>query len=307
MTENTLRNQLIRVASENQEARDAILGLIKEHDAAVSAELSDLSASISENYTGLDDTLFHLAGDAIDTDGITKEAADQRRVVTKMVGMTKQRIQQAVDAYSDAEKELAAAEAEYKDVLAKLKKLKSVKDAALKPLKEAASQLQEKGQIALMGREQCLNMTVFIQDKTPGIMQMMAEEDDEALKKGQKAGELYARFVAEMGEESARTAMAVVQQCKADLQHTASVVRSIKLVAKAGDAAGVAKSAGVLEVAQQAFQWIHGQVSRMVGIAGDITKWAKGFVTRTKAARKAVDLQGKTFKSAQSKLESALK
>lgn len=306
MTENTLRNQLIRVASENQEARDAILGLIKEHDAAVSTELSVLSASISEAYTGLDDTLFRLAGDAIDTDGITKEAAD-RRVVTKMVGMTKQRIQQSVDAYSEAEKELAAAEAEYKDVIAKLKKLKSVKEAALKPLKEAASQLQEKGQIALMGREQCLNMTVFIQDKTPGIMQMMAEEDDEALKKGQKAGELYARFVAEMGEESARTAMAVVQQCKADLQHTASVVRSIKLVAKAGDAAGVAKSAGVLEVAQQAFQWIHGQVSRMVGIAGDITKWAKGFVTRTKAARKAVDLQGKTFKSAQSKLESALK
>ena len=306
MTENTLRNQLIRVASENQEARDAILGLIKEHDAAVSTELSVLSASISETYTGLDDTLFRLAGDAIDTDGITKEAAD-RRVVTKMVGMTKQRIQQSVDAYSEAEKELAAAEAEYKDVIAKLKKLKSVKEAALKPLKEAASQLQEKGQIALMGREQCLNMTVFIQDKTPGIMQMMAEEDDEALKKGQKAGELYARFVAEMGEESARTAMAVVQQCKADLQHTASVVRSIKLVAKAGDAAGVAKSAGVLEVAQQAFQWIHGQVSRMVGIAGDITKWAKGFVTRTKAARKAVDLQGKTFKSAQSKLESALK
>jgi len=300
--ETNLRNQLIRVASENADARKDILDMLAEHDAATTNDLKAVMASIDTPYTALDDTLFRLAADSIDEEGILKEAADARRTVSKMVGMTKQRIQQSVDAYSDASKELAAAEAEYKDVIAKLKKLKSVKEAALKPLKEAASQLQEKGQIALMGRDQCLNMTVYIQDKTPGIMQMLAEEDDESLKKGQKAGELYARFVAEMGEESARTALAVVQQCKADLQHTASVVRSVKLVAKAGEAAGAAKTAGVLEVAQQAFQWIHGQVNRMVGIAGSIKDWAKGFVTRTKAAKKAVDNQGKVFNSAQKKI-----
>ena len=299
-TANELRNRLIKVAHENPDIRGEVLGLVKEYDQTTVAEFHEILASAPAlPNTPLDATLIGLCS------GGEREitAKVDRRTVDKMVGMTKQRIKQAVDAYGEATKELKKAEADAKAVLDGIKKLKSVQSAALKPLTEAAKQLQVKGQICLEGQEQALNMTVYIQDKTPGIVQMMAEEDDEALKKGQKAGELFARLVAELGEEAAKTAFTVTQQCREDLTHTATAVTALKLVVKAGDSASGAKQAGVLEAVGQAVDWLHGKANRRMNFGGSIKDWVKGFVMRTKICGKAVQQQSKSFSNAKRKID----
>jgi len=298
---NELRNSLIKVAHENPTTRKAVLDLVAQHDAEVVSDCRDLIAAADaiQAQNPLGDVMASLY---MDSERVVV-GKDTRRTVEKMVGMNKQQIRVAVDAYSQASDDLARAEAEAKAILDKLKKLKGVKAAALKPLTDAAKQLQEKGRICLEGRDQALQMTVYIQDKTPGIIQMLAEENDDSLRKGQKAGELYARFVQEMGEEAAKTALSVVTQCKEDLQHTASAVVGLKLVERAGDSVGGVKSAGLLDKVKDAYAWLNGEASRLFGMAGDIVKWAKGFVMRTKICKKLVADQGKKFKSAQRQID----
>ena len=294
----SLRNELIKLAHSNPDARGDILAMLKAHDSDVVASATALLKQANENYTGLDATIYSLNDALVDDIRVAN-----RRDVTKMVGFTRQKIARAVDAYDDASRELAAAQAEHKAVLDKLKKLKSVQSAALKPLTDAAKQLEEKGQIALQGKQACLNMTVYMKNQIAGIEQMMAEEDDEVLKKNQKAGEMFSRLVEAIGEEAAATAMTVVKEIKEDLSHSSTAVVGVKLVDQVGDkAASLSKNAGILDKAKDAMSWLSGKATRLFNMAGSIKDWVKGFFARTKICKKAVANQDKAFEKAKKEM-----
>lgn len=286
-----LRNQLIKLAHENKAARADLLKIVREHDAEAVADIRSLVATMESGYTNLDETLIALSGNA----GFNVTAKDERVVVEKMVGLTKKKISDAVDAYSAASRELSEYEAEVKSVLDKVKRLKSVQADALKPLTDAAKQLEGKKQICLKGQDDCLHMTRYITDKTPGITQMMATPDSPKKDQGRGPGELYANLLAALGEEQAKIAMQVVQQVKEDLTYTQTVIRSVKLVEKVDAELAAAKTAGVLDKAKEVASWLGGQANRLMSMAGSIKDWVKGLAMRTKICQGLMKDSQKSF------------
>ena len=286
-----LRTELIKVAYENKEARADILKIVNEHDTAVAADMRSLLASIESNYTNLDETLIALSSNA----GFKVNAKESREVITKMVGLTKKKISDQVDAYAAASRELAEYQAEVKSILDTVKNLKSVQADALKPLTEAAKQLENKKQICLEGQDMCLNMTRSIENKTPGVIQMMATHESPKREQGRGPGELFANLVAGLGEEQAKIAMQIVQQVKEDLTYTQTVIRAIKLVDRVDDEVAAAKTAGVLDKAKEIVSWLSGQANRLMNMAGSLKDWVKGLAMRTKICQGLMKDAGKSF------------
>jgi len=208
----------------------------------------------------------------------------------KLPGLSPAQLRAHIDALHQVQIDLALMEKEQAAILKKFRGLEAAQKKGLETLKKAGEQLAEKGKIVVETEKAVLNFTAYTQEKIPGIKQLVAIPDPK--KPDEKAGNLYAQIASKFGAEISLGIQELIDQCTKDLTHTADVAGYFKILAKTeGITAGVLKNAGLAETVVSFKDWLSGKVNplvqRFLGFAGDINKWVKGFVERTKLAKKA--------------------
>jgi hypothetical protein len=212
----------------------------------------------------------------------------------KLPGYSPMQLKAEIDRLSDLRKEIVTHTKQFEDAIKRLSALEKEEKSGLANLKKAAQQMREKGKYVFEAEQALLEFTAFLQDKTPGIAQMIEDPDDPKSKYGDKAGDFFGRVAGKLGQEVADTVSTIYEETKQDLTHTVMAVRGLKIVQKtASIPEGVAKTAGLADIAVAIKDWLAGGVDRaaqkVLGFMGDVTRWLKGFILRTKMVRKASD------------------
>lgn len=267
--EQALRKKLVRMAHQNKEVRARVLPLIQ----APTNRGRLLTARQRRDLV-----------EAI------RLAKTPEYTLKKLPGFSPMQLRQHIDRIADVRQELDIMATEYEYVLKKMKDLEKEEKEGLKKLKKAGEQLREKGRICVETEKALLNFTAYTQEKRPGIDQMLEHPEDS--KWGEKAGDLFGRIAKKLGGEIAEQVEQIYEQCKEDLTHTANVAGRLKIVAKTSSLPPeVVKTAGLADTIVSIKEWLAGGTSSMIkkviGFVGDIGRWVKGFVVRTKMVKKA--------------------
>ena len=119
---------------------------------------------------------------------------------------------------------------------------------------------------------------------------MIARADDS--KWGDKAGDFFGRIAKQFDADVAKQVEVIYEMTKSDLTHVAMAVRGLKVVAKTASLpASTARTAGIADMAVSIKSWLAGAADRvaerMLGFAGDVVKWLKGFDLRSKMVEKS--------------------
>jgi len=212
----------------------------------------------------------------------------------KLPGYSPMQLKQEIDRLSDLRQQITTHTKQFEDIINKLKSLEKEEKTGLAALKKAAQQMREKGKYVFEAEQALLEFTAYLQDKTPGISQMIEDPNDPKSKYGDKAGDMFGRIAAQLGQEVADQVQVIYTETKEDLTHTAMAVRGLKIVQKTASLPpGAAKTAGIADIAVGIKDWLAGGVDRaaqkILGFMGDVSKWLKGFVLRTKMVRKSKD------------------
>ena len=150
-----------------------------------------------------------------------------------------------------------------------------------------------------------LEFTAYIKDQVPGIEQMVARPED--TKYGDKAGDLYGRIAAVYGAKISEGVEGLYKECKEDLTHAADAITAFKIIVKSSSLPNeVVKSAGLADTIVSIKEWIAGKAQRLFRIVGDIGRWVKGFVERTKLAKKSNYQVKKAIASAKTDVDKLL-
>lgn len=221
-----------------------------------------------------------------------KEAASKYPEIdiTAMPGFAPAQLRGALDRITSVRRELEVMSAKYADVLKKMKDLtKEEKDGVAK-LKAAGKEMEGKIRYCAEAETAILKFTAAPSRKPPGIEQMIAKPDDK--KWEDKAGDFFGRVAEQLGEEVGEAVEALYAQCKEDLTHTTMVIKPFKIVEKTSSIpSAITKEAGIADVVVGIKEWLAGKsnpiIKRILNFTGDISRWVKGFVERTKIARKA--------------------
>jgi len=197
-----------------------------------------------------------------------------------------------IDKLASLEKEIAKTEALYSAQIKELEKLGKEYKGGIDKLKTAGKQLAEKGRIVVETRKNVLTFTTFLEQKRPGLEQIILKPED--AKDGGKAGDFFGRVATQFGEEIGKGIEKIWDATKDDLTHIVSVIRPFKIVEKtAAVSPEMLKNAGISDVVVSLKEWLSGKADavaqRLIKFVGDVEKWAKGFIERTKMA-----LAGKT-------------
>jgi len=212
--------------------------------------------------------------------------------VNQLPGFSPMQLRSHLDHLSEIAHEIKIMEERLGDELKKLKNLEKEEKAGLELLKKAGEQMTEKGQYIAETDKAILKFTAYAQGKSPGLEQMLASSAK--AKPGEKAGDLFLRVANQYGEELAKGVMGIIETCKADLTHAANCVRGLQVVSKTASLdPRIVKNAGLAETVVSIKEWLSGKtdslVTRIMGFAGGIEKWFKGFVERTKLVKKSKD------------------
>lgn len=277
-----------KAASDDEEEEDK-----KEED----KEESDKEASIEANLQ----EARKLASDMV------REAADS---ISKMPGFSPMQLRQKIDQLSDIENELTKIAKEYEDVLKKMKGLEKEHKAGVSALKKAASEMREKGKYVVEAKKGLLEFTAYLQDKRPGIEQMIATE--ETVKSGQKAGDFFGRIAAKLGQEVSEQVATIYEETKEDLTHTKMAVRGLKIVTKtAGASEDQLRTAGLADTVVSIKEWLADKADSVTKtlfqFAGGVMRWVKGFIERTKMVGKASDSLKSSISDAEKMIDDAMK
>lgn len=210
----------------------------------------------------------------------------------KLPGYSPMQLKAEIDRLSSLRQEIVTHTKQFEDIIKRLQGLEKDEKAGLANLKKAAQQMREKGKYVFEAEQSMLEFTAYLQDKTPGIAQMIENPNDPKSKFGEKAGDMFGRISAQLGQEVADQVQIIYTETKEDLVHTVMAVRGLKIVQKTATIpAGAAKTAGLADIAVGIKEWLSGgadrAAQRILGFMGDVSKWLKGFVLRTKMVRKA--------------------
>jgi len=205
----------------------------------------------------------------------------------RLPGLSPMQLEALVDKLAALEKEISKTEAMYAAQIKELEKLGKEYKGGVDKLKAAGKQLSEKGHIVVETRKSVLSFTTSLEQKRPGIEQIIMKPEE--AKDGGKAGDFFGRVAAQFGEEIGKGVEEIWGATKEDLTHMADVVRSFKIVEKTSAASpDMLKKAGISDVVVSLKEWLSGKADavaqRLVKFVGDIEKWAKGFIERTKMA-----------------------
>jgi len=292
-TATELRKKLIHKAYRNPDLRSRILPLVKNANnkrVLTASQRFDLVEAI---------TLAKSTG---------KKAADPI-AITKMPGFSPMQLKQQIDRLADIQREIELLSTQYESVLSQLKGLEKEEKAGLDKLKKAAKEMRDKGKFVAEAEKALLQFTAYTQEKRPGIEQMIARPQD--TKWGDKAGDLFGRIAAKLGADISKAVEEMYRQCEEDLTHTASAVRGLKIVTKTSSLhPQIIKSAGLVDTVVAIKEWIAGKkdalAQRIINFAGDIGRWLKGFVERTKLVKKNRDMLIKSIDGAKKDIDKLL-
>jgi hypothetical protein len=296
-----VRKGLLRKASMNKELAARVLPLFK--GAAATGGGMMLTA---EQHRNLVDVIRMVRG--------IKEAAKAApaETLTKLPGFSPMQMRQKIDQVADLRQQIVTLQKQFETVIAQVGQLEADEKKGLDELKDAAKELGKKGKFLIEAEHAMLEWTAYFQEKRPGIEQMIATPDDpEVQKKGLKAGDLFGRIAAKLGEEVSKQVQALYTECSEDLTVTALAIKGLKIVAKSSSLhPEIMKSAGIMDAFQGVRQWLSGKVSpllaRVLGIRETVANWAKGFVTRTKKVETAADALKAAIADAQKNLNKAI-
>ncbi len=227
-------------------------------------------------------------------------APDPEQELTELPGFSPMQIKQEIDRLNSVHVELEIVQKQFADALAKIGKLEKEEAAGLAALKKAAGELKLKGNFILKAKNSLLSFSTKFQPKTPGLEQLMAHPDDV------KAGDLVGRITEKLGVEVAAAVAAIIAEAKTDLTHTTLAISALKVVAKSSSVPeSIAKQAGLSDIVVSVKTWLSGKMDsiaqKLLGFAGDVAKWAKGFTERThiveNQTKHLLDLLGNAEKS----------
>jgi hypothetical protein len=231
---------------------------------------------------------------AMETLNTELDDVETKSAKTRVPGYSPMQLKQEIDRLSQLRQEITTHTKQFEDVIKRLKDLEKEEKAGLANLKKAAQQMREKGKYVFEAEQGLLEFTAYMQSKTPGIAQMIEDPNDPKSKFGDKAGDMFGRIAGQLGQEVAAQVQVIYDETKEDLTHTVMAVRGLKIVQKtASIPTGAAKTAGLADIAVGIKDWLAGGVDRaaqrIMGFMGDVQKWLKGFVLRTKMVRKSKD------------------
>lgn len=208
----------------------------------------------------------------------------------RLPGLSPMQLEALVDKLAALEKEIAKTEALYASQIKELDKLGKDYKAGTEKIKAAGKQLAEKGRIVVTTRQNILKFTTSLERKRPGIEQIIMKPEE--AKDGGKAGDFFGRVATQYGEDISKGVAAIWEATKDDLTHMTSVVRAFEIIGKTSSVSpDMLKKAGISDVVVSLKEWLGGAADavaqRLVKFVGDIGKWFKGFVERTKVVKDA--------------------
>jgi ABC-type transporter Mla subunit MlaD len=238
-----------------------------------------------------------------------KMAAAPRTSIKEIPGFSPQQLRTAIDQIVKVRQKSTALRTQFEAQLKQIKDLDDQEKKGLAALKAAASQMKQKERFLVEAETGLLEFTAFLQDKRPGVEQMLA--DPETSKFGDKAGDFFGRVGARLGKKVQDTIAEIYSETEDDLTHTADAIRGLKIVAKTASInASTMKKAGVTDVVISLKEWLTGKVDgavkRILNFGGDIKRWVKGFVERTKVVKSNTNDLTKALDDAKDSINSAL-
>jgi hypothetical protein len=282
-----LRGKLIRKAYKNPELRPALL-----------PRIAKLSGTM--HVAGMDLPV-HTALDLIEA----RQAAEPLQEISRIPGFSGMQLRQEIDRLGGLQREIKLMAAQLSAALKEMKGLEKEEKKGVEALKKAAGQMQEKGKYVVEAETALLEFQIYLTDKAPGVAQMIADPDS---KFGEKAGDFFGRVAKKLGKEIGENVAAIYRETKEDLTHTTMAVKTIKVVQKtAGIDAAIVKKAGLSDVIIGVKEWLAGTARGVMGIVGDIGRFVKGFVERTKIVKSRKDSMTKAINKAEAQMDKALK
>jgi len=238
-----------------------------------------------------------------------KTAASPRVTLKALPNMTPQMTQQALATVTSARQQAKTLRTQYEGILSQLKDLDDQEKKGLKLLRDAATQVKQKERYLIEAEDAILEFTAYEKAQRPGIEQMLA--DPETSKFGDKAGDFFGRVGARLGKKIQETVGEIYRETEEDLTHMSDAVTAFKVVAKTASVkTATIKKAGVTDVVISIKEWMTGKVDgivkRMLNFGGDIKRWVKGFVERTKVVEKNTGDLVKALDDAKASIDSAL-
>lgn len=230
--------------------------------------------------------------------------------LSRMPGLSPMQLRQKIDRIAEVRQDLEIQQAQFADVLKRMKDLEKEEKAGLDELQKAAKAMTEKGKYLAETEKALLQFTAYLTDKVPGIAQMIAREDE--VKPGVKAGDFFGRIAQELGDDVSEAVERIYASTKDDLTHATMAVRGFKLVVKTSSLTDeTLKTAGVVDMVVALREWLSGKAdslaSRLLNFVGDVSKWVKGFLVRTKIVQKESNVIKGILSSAQQNIETAFK
>jgi len=290
-----LAKKLIRIAAANPDKKAELLPKIHQL-------LGDASKAVGTKLTATQ--RWDLAeAKAIVANTVTAAGAES---INKLPGFAPMQLRQQIDHLGKIRQEIDLLSAQYEAVLKQIKDLEGEEKKGLDALKEAASEIREKGKYVVEAEKAMIEFVTYLTEKRPGIEQMIAKPEDS--KWGEKAGDLFGKIAAKLGHEVAAAVEVIYESTKEDLSHTTMAVKGLKLVTKTSSLdAATLKTAGITDVLVGVKEWLAGKAKAMFGFMGDIHRWLKGFVERTKLVKSSKDDLKEALKDAMKSMDTLLK
>jgi hypothetical protein len=228
--------------------------------------------------------------------------------IDKLPGLSPMQIKAYLGQIVEVRQKLEVMRSTYESVLTELTGLEDKEKAAIGTLKEAAEQMKEKGRYLISTEKALLEFTAYSDTKRPGIKQMLFDPSE--IPVGEKGGELINRVAAKLGAQVADAVAQIYRETYEDLSHAADAVKSLKVVAKtAGVQEERLKKAGLSDFVVGVKDWLSGAsdafTKKVMGFAGDITRWIKGFAERTKIVKSNADTIEKALDTFMGELDKA--
>jgi hypothetical protein len=248
--------------------------------------------------------------DLVDAIRLNKEGAAPFVPIDKVPGFSPMQLRQHIDKLGGIHDELETVKAEATAVLARIKGLEKDEKAGLELMKKAIKEMDQKGRLVAEGKKALLQFTAYSKHQVPGIEQMIANPDD--AKWGEKAGDLFGRIAAKLGKDIGDAVEQMYSECAEDLTHQVTAIKGLKIVMKTSSISpAIIKKAGLTDVVVGIKEWLTGKIDpvakRLLNFVGDIGRWVKGFVERTKRVGKAKDSLLKALTTAEKDTDKLVK
>jgi len=274
------------------------------------AKLMSGEAPESTKYAVLRDLREAQVIVAAATGRVVKGAAVSPRVtIDKLPGFAPMQLRQAINEIVNKRQELTKLRTQFESVLNQISGLEADEKKGLDALKAAAAQVKAKEKYLVEAEAGLLEFTAFLQDKRPGVEQMLA--DPATSKFGDKAGDFFGRVGAKLGKQVQDAIAEIYRETEDDLTHTADAIRGLKVIERTASVRSESlKKAGIADAVVSIKDWLAGKVDslsrRILNFAGDVGKWVKGFVERTKLVKKSTDNLTSALDAAKKSIVTAL-